>query len=56
MPRRRIVGKRNYPFRRVAYRMSNGRDFYEKQPRKFPYGVIPYFQNFYIAEGYVADG
>jgi len=51
----RIGGKRNYPKRRVAYRMSDGRTFYEKQPRDFPYGVMPYFQSYYVTTGYVSD-
>jgi hypothetical protein len=51
----RIGGKRNYPKRRVAYRMSDGRTFYEKQPRDFPYGVMPYFEPYYVTTGYVSD-
>ena len=35
----RRIGRRDYPPRRVAYRMMDGRKFYEPQPRKFPYGV-----------------
>jgi len=27
--------------------MTNGRKFYEKQPRDFPYGILPYAQPFY---------
>jgi len=48
------AGKRSSS-KRVAYRMVNGRNFNEKSPRKFPYGLMPYFQNFYILEGYVSD-
>ena len=48
----RIGGARKYPPRRVAYRMTNGRKFYEKQPRDFPYGVLPYVQPFYWTVGY----
>ena len=48
----RIGGARKYPPRRVAYRMTNGRKFYERQPRDFPYGVLPYVQNYYWAETY----
>ena len=43
----RIGGARKYPPRRVAYRMTNGRKFYERQPRDFPYGILPYAQPFY---------
>ena len=42
MRRFRIGGRRVGPPRRVAYRMTNGRKFYEKSPRTFPYGVMPY--------------
>jgi len=53
MPRRiRRIGRRDYPPRRVAYRMVNGRKFYEPQPRKFPYGILPYVQPFYWTAGY----
>ena len=51
----RIGGRRRYPPRRVAYRMTDGRGFYEKQPRKFPYGILPYVQNYYWTAGYTAD-
>mgnify|MGYP003140118821 CR=1 FL=1 len=51
----RIGGRRRYPPRRVAYRMTDGRVFYEKQPRKFPYGILPYVQNYYWTAGYTAD-
>ena len=54
MRRFRIGGRRGPP-RRVAYRMTNGQKFYEKSPRTFPYGVMPYFQNYYVATGYVED-
>jgi hypothetical protein len=40
------------PQRRVAYRMVSGRKFYEKMPRKFPYGVLPYAQYNYWTIGY----
>ena len=52
MARTRRVGRRSYPSRRVAYKMSNGKTFYEKQPRKFPYGVFPYVQPTYWVAGY----
>ena len=56
MPRRlRRVGRRDYPSKRVAYRMSNGRKFYEPQPRDFPYGILPYVQNYYWAVGYTEN-
>ena len=56
MPRKsRIGGRKRSSPRRVAYKMVNGKEFYEKTTRTFPYGVMPYFQSFYIAEGYVAD-
>ena len=55
MARTRIIGKRNYNSRRVAYRMTNGRKFYEKQPRDFPYGVLPYVQPTYWISGYCVD-
>jgi len=48
----RVGGRRSYPPRRVAYRMTNGRKFYEKQPRDFPYGALPYVQTYYWVEGY----
>ena len=48
----RIGGKRNYPKKRIAYRMTDGRTFYERQPRDFPYGALPYVQTFYWTEGY----
>jgi hypothetical protein len=51
----RIGGRRSYPPRRVAYRMTNGRKFYEKQPRDFPYGPFPYVQNFYWDITYCVD-
>ena len=38
----RFGGKRKGPPKRVAYRMSNDRKFYEKYPRNFPYGITPY--------------
>jgi hypothetical protein len=47
-----IGGRRDYSKRRVAYRMTNGRAFYEKQPRDFPYGALPYVQSYYWTEGY----
>tara|TARA_R100001086_G_C11609226_1_gene195419 strand:- start:212 stop:394 length:183 start_codon:yes stop_codon:yes gene_type:complete len=50
--RLRRVGIRNYPPRRVAYRMTDGRKFYEPQPRAFPYGALPYVQSYYWTEGY----
>tara|TARA_R100001244_G_scaffold41440_1_gene37249 strand:+ start:296 stop:490 length:195 start_codon:yes stop_codon:yes gene_type:complete len=53
MPRRiRRIGRRDYPPRRVAYRMVNGRKFYEPQPRAFPYGTTPYVEPYYWAIGY----
>ena len=51
----RIGGRRRYPPRRVAYRMTDGRKFYEKSPRTFPYGVQPYFQPYYVTTGYARD-
>ena len=51
----RRIGRRDYPARRVAYRMIDGRKFYEPQPRAFPYGVLPYVQNYYWTDGYTAD-
>ena len=48
----RIGGKRNYPKKRIAYRMTNGRTFYERQPRDFPYGIFPYAQPYYWAVTY----
>ena len=50
-----IGGRRRYPPRRVAYRMTNGKAFYEKDPRTFPYGVMPYLQNYYVTIGYASD-
>ena len=56
MPRKSRIGARKGSSpRRVAYKMVNGKEFYEKTTRTFPYGVMPYFQNFYITNGYVAD-
>ena len=55
MRRFRIGGRRTGPPRRVAYRMTNGRKFYEKSPRTFPYGVMPYFEDYYVTTGYVSD-
>ena len=40
------------PPRRVAYRMVNGRKFYEKSPRAFPYGTTPYVEPYYWVVGY----
>jgi len=51
----RIGGRRKGPPRRVAYRMVNGRNFYEKTPRKFPYGILPYVQPTYWVSGYCED-
>ena len=51
----RRIGRRDYPPRRVAYRMIDGRKFYEPQPRTFPYGPMPYFQPYYVTTGYVSD-
>jgi len=48
----RIGGRRAYPPSRVAYRMTNGRKFYEKQPRAFPYGTTPYVEPYYWVVGY----
>ena len=48
----RRIGRRDYNPRRVAYRMTDGRKFYESQPRKFPYGALPYVQSYYWVEGY----
>jgi len=48
----RVGSKRSYPRRRVAYIMTDGKKFYEKQPRKFPYGIMPYVQNLYWDVGY----
>ncbi len=55
MRRFRVGGRRVGPPRRVAYRMTNGRKFYEKSPRTFPYGVMPYVQNYYWIAGYTED-
>ena len=55
MRRLRRIGRRDYSSRRVVYRMVNGRKFYEPQPRTFPYGVMPYFQDYYVTTGYVSD-
>ena len=38
--------------RRVASRMVNGRKFYEKSPRAFPYGTTPYVEPYYWVIGY----
>jgi len=51
----RIGGRRKGPPKRVAYRMVNGRNFYEKNPRKFPYGVMPYFEPVYVVAGYIEN-
>ena len=48
----RYGGGRQGPPRRVAYRMVSGRKFYEKMPRKFPYGVLTYAQYNYWTIGY----
>ena len=48
----RVGGGRKYPPRRVAYRMTNGQKFYEKQPRAFPYGTTPYVEPYYWVVGY----
>ena len=48
----RIGGGRQGPPRRVAYRMTNGRKFYERDPRDFPYGILPYVQPYYWIAGY----
>ena len=48
----RRIGRRDYSPRRVAYRMTDGRKFYEPQPRKFPYGALPYTDTYYWVEGY----
>ena len=50
-----IGGRKSNSPRRVAYRMTNGRAFYEKDPRAFPYGVLPYVQNYYWTAGYTVD-
>jgi hypothetical protein len=55
MARTRKIGVRSYKPRRVAYRMTNSRKFYEKQPRKFPYGILPYVQPTYWISGYCED-
>jgi hypothetical protein len=55
MARTRTIGKRSSNPRRVAYRMANGRKFYEKYPRDFPYGALPYVQNYYWTSGYCVD-
>ena len=55
MRRFRIGGRRVGPPRRVAYRMTYGRKFYEKDPRTFPYGALPYVQNYYWATGYTEN-
>ena len=55
MARTRRIGRRTYPARRDAYRMTDGRKFYEPQPRAFPYGVLPYVQNYYWISGYCVD-
>jgi len=54
MRRFRIGGRRVGPPRRVAYRMTNGRKFYEKSPRDFPV-TLPYVQNYYWAVGYTEN-
>ena len=51
----RYGGGRKGPPRRVAYRMVSGRKFYEKQPRDFPYGILPYVQNYYWTVGYTEN-
>ena len=51
----RIGGRRVGPPKRVAYRMTNGRKFYERDPRDFPYGALPYVQNYYWAVGYTEN-
>ena len=43
------------PPRRVAYRMVSGRKFYEKMPRKFPYGILPYVEPNYWVAGYTEN-
>tara|TARA_R100000093_G_C1911155_1_gene62799 strand:- start:26 stop:220 length:195 start_codon:yes stop_codon:yes gene_type:complete len=48
----RFGGKRKGPPKRVAYRMSNDRKFYEKYPRDFPYGITPYVEPYYWVVGY----
>jgi hypothetical protein len=53
--RYKIGNRRNYPRRRVAYIMTDGKKFYEKQPRNFPYGITPYVQNFYWDVGYCVN-
>tara|TARA_R100001244_G_scaffold58545_1_gene49433 strand:+ start:134 stop:304 length:171 start_codon:yes stop_codon:yes gene_type:complete len=55
MRRLRRIGRRDYSSRRVAYRMVNGRKFYEPQPRDFPYGILPYVQNYYWVSGYTEN-
>ena len=55
MARTRKIGKKTYRPRRVAYQMTNSRKFYEKQPRDFPYGILPYVQPGYWIAGYCAD-
>jgi len=36
----RYGGGHRGPPRRVAYRMVNGKKFYERSPRDFPYGAF----------------
>ena len=48
----RRIGRRDYNPRRVANRLTDGRKFYEPQPRKFPYRALPYVQSYYWVEGY----
>jgi len=52
MARSRKIGRRTYKPRRLAYQMTNSRKFYEKQPRKFPYGIFPYVDSLYWNAGY----
>ena len=51
----RMGGRRVGPPKRVAYRMTNGRKFYEKSPRAFPYGALPYVEPYYWVAGYAEN-
>ena len=55
MARTSRIGRRTYQPRRVAYKMSNGKAFYERQPRDIPYGILPYVQPTYWVAGYCVD-
>ena len=50
----RVGGRKRYKPMRPAYRMTNGRIFYERRgPNQGAYDVkFPYVQNFYWVAGY----